>query len=102
MRVLLDVLKLAVSAEASDVHLTVGLPPCLRMGGKVRRVEGPELGTSELEEIASSLLIQKQAEELRERARPTSPVPSTGSDGFGSTSTAREGCRPSPFESSPR
>lgn len=66
VRKLLDVLKLAVSMEASDVHLTAGLPPCLRVCGRVRRVEGPELGASELEEVVSSLLTEKQAAEIRE------------------------------------
>ena len=52
-----------VKAGASDVHLSAGLPPCMRVDGKIRPMEGhPELNGSEIRRLIYGILGQRQRE----------------------------------------
>ena len=38
-----DLLDLVVDQKSSDLHLQVGVPPCLRLRGSMTPIDGPEL-----------------------------------------------------------
>lgn len=58
-----EVLKTAHERNASDVHLTVGIPPKLRIDGGLYDAEGfPRLTPDDTETIAAELLNERQKE----------------------------------------
>lgn len=64
-----NLLVAAAKREATDLHLTVGSPPMIRVGGALQPVEGEDVMTAvKIERIVDSLITQQQRERL-ERAR---------------------------------
>ncbi len=62
-----DLLQKTVSAKASDLHLTVGSPPTLRIVGKLSPVPGTsELDSKQVETLIFSLLSADQKKRLRD------------------------------------
>ncbi|WP_150270459.1 type IV pilus twitching motility protein PilT [Paenibacillus tepidiphilus] len=51
-----QLLHMAYSSRASDLHISVGSPPVLRIDGRLQNVEGPLVGPGEAEEMALNLL----------------------------------------------
>lgn len=65
MQKLLDA---AIERKASDLHLTVGLPPILRIDGKLIAVEGTEkLSPEQSEKLALSIMTAEQAEGVKHK-----------------------------------
>ncbi|PIR59688.1 MAG: type IV pili twitching motility protein PilT [Candidatus Pacebacteria bacterium CG10_big_fil_rev_8_21_14_0_10_45_6] len=61
-----DIMLQVVEKEGSDIHLNVGLPPVLRIGGKLVAVEGAPILTQELaEKLIMPLLTQEQKDYVR-------------------------------------
>ena len=59
-----DLLRYAVSVGASDLHLTAGMPACIRVHGVIRPIEGcPELDNQKIRDMVFGILPQS----LRER-----------------------------------
>ena len=54
-----DILLKAVEAKASDVHLTVGLPPVFRVNGKLNRLDMEPLTTQDTLSLANALMDEK-------------------------------------------
>ncbi len=50
-----DLLELMVDQRASDLHLQVGLPPTLRLGGGMVPIEGPSLVAADTERLMLSI-----------------------------------------------
>ncbi|MBI3077854.1 MAG: type IV pilus twitching motility protein PilT [Deltaproteobacteria bacterium] len=64
-----DLLLLAVQQEASDLHLSPGLPPLLRRGGDLLPIKGPALDRAAAQRLVYSLMTDGQRarfEEARE------------------------------------
>jgi len=61
-----QLLTFAAEREASDVHLSAGSPPILRIHGKLRRLENPPLSGSDLRNLFSEILTEKQQTRLNE------------------------------------
>jgi len=62
-----EVLELVLEYEASDLHLTNGLPPMLRIDGDLVPIEGyPILDPETLQRIVYGMLSQKQREQFEE------------------------------------
>ena len=62
---LVDLLRLAVAAGASDLHLCANLPPHLRVGGALAPVaDRPPLGPAELAALLNAVLTPEQRNEL--------------------------------------
>ncbi len=59
-------LTFACQRDASDIHLSVGSPPVLRIHGKLRRVESKTLTAADLETALDELLSDKQKQAWRE------------------------------------
>lgn len=59
-------LNLVFSKKASDLHLSVGLPPVLRIDGKLIRVDHPPLTKEDVEKILFSMLSNEQRRMLEQ------------------------------------
>jgi twitching motility protein PilT len=62
-----DLLRRAIAARASDLHLTVGAPPCVRVDGELRAIEGaPRLNGSDVRGLVYGALTRRQRERFEE------------------------------------
>lgn len=59
-----ELLKITVQRGASDLHLTVGLPPMLRINGKLTATEYPKLQPDDTRRLIYGILNEKQKEFL--------------------------------------
>ena len=55
-----DLIHRAIAAEASDIHLVTGLPPCARVHGEILMLEGDPLSESENKDTIYGLLNSEQ------------------------------------------
>ncbi|MFU8780548.1 MAG: type IV pilus twitching motility protein PilT [Kiritimatiellia bacterium] len=76
-----DLLQLAIDEGASDLHLTVGLPPMMRLHGSLEGLDCAPLGPADTERLMKSITSASDQQKLRENG---------GSDfGFGFGDQAR-------------
>ena len=70
-------LTFAVEKDASDIHLSAGSPPILRIHGKLRRLESQPLTAGQLESVFKDLLSEAQLAglEKKEEVDFAYPVP---------------------------
>jgi twitching motility protein PilT len=61
-----ELLAFAVRAKASDVHLSAGLPPMIRVDGDIKRIELPELSHSEVHDLAYDIMNDRQRKDYEE------------------------------------
>jgi twitching motility protein PilT len=61
---LVDILSEVLEREASDLHLTVGSPPIIRINGLLERLDSPRLQANETRELIYSILSQDQRQRL--------------------------------------
>ncbi|MBI2265105.1 MAG: type IV pilus twitching motility protein PilT [Armatimonadetes bacterium] len=59
-----DLLKATIERGASDLHITVGLPPMLRINGKIQPTEFPRLSQDDSKRLIYSILNDKQKEKF--------------------------------------
>ena len=57
---LLEVLKLAKNKDASDIHITTGAPPLLRINGSLFRLETENLSSEDAKTMCYSLISDEQ------------------------------------------
>ena len=62
-----ELLKFAVEADASDLHLTTYIPPRIRVNGHLLSVDHPPLSPSETKELVYSILTDKQKKVFEEK-----------------------------------
>lgn len=67
MAVLSKILSYAVKNGASDVHLTVGSPPAVRIDGKIRFIESEDLNPSDTQAMAAEMMSEKEFSAFMER-----------------------------------
>ncbi len=60
------ILDFCIDTQASDIHITVGRPPVLRQGGRMRSIEADVLSPADTEAMARSVLPQRLEEEFRD------------------------------------
>ncbi len=61
-----ELLKLVVEKKASDLHITVGVPPVLRINGYLEKVEDEPFTPEQTEEIVKDLLTSDQLQKLEQ------------------------------------
>jgi twitching motility protein PilT len=61
-----ELLKKAVDEKASDIHLTVGVPPMIRVHGQLRGIEGGDLNPEDTKEYVNQILNERQRQLLEE------------------------------------
>ncbi len=66
MNNLRQLLKVAVDQGASDVHITMGSPPLLRIDGGLVKVRAPDLDAASAKELCYSLLTEEQKSKFEE------------------------------------
>lgn len=62
MRDLLTLLNSAMDRNASDLHVSVGVPPCCRIDGDLVRMDDVPVSVEEVHEMAYSLMNDRQKE----------------------------------------
>jgi len=62
-----DLLKLAVEADASDLHITTYVPPRIRVNGTLKSVDQPPLTPAETKQLIYGLLTDKQKKQFEEK-----------------------------------
>ena len=55
-----DLLALGVKNKASDLHLSAGLPPMIRVHGDIRRINLPEMSSEEVGQMITSVMNDQQ------------------------------------------
>jgi twitching motility protein PilT len=66
MPTLPELLTMTVEREGSDLHLSIGSPPQVRVHGELRRLEFPDLGPSDTKALAYSVLTDAQKKRFEE------------------------------------
>lgn len=61
-----DLLKLMITRKASDLFITAGFPPAMKVDGKLTPVSSQTLNTQQTAEIARTVMNDKQAQEFNE------------------------------------
>ncbi len=59
-----DLLIEVMKRDASDLHITVGAPPIMRVNGVLRRMDYPKLTSDDTRELVYSILTARQREAL--------------------------------------
>ena len=77
-----DILRLTVDSGASDLHLTVGTPPVLRIHGKLVRLETRALFAEDTDNIATELASGEQIHKLRTEGSVDFAITSSGRNRF--------------------
>lgn len=67
MPTLEEILTVAYNAGASDIHITVGLPPIMRLNGHLVKLDYPVLTANDTLELCVNMLKPKQRERFEER-----------------------------------
>jgi len=65
----MDISKLltfAVENGASDLHLTAGMPPVIRVDGDIRRIDGPEMDHKTVHALIYEIMTDKQRKDYEE------------------------------------
>ncbi|QJD71934.1 type IV pilus twitching motility protein PilT [Marinobacterium sp. LSUCC0821] len=61
-----ELLAFAVQQGASDLHLTAGMPPLIRVDGEVRRIKLPSMEHKEVHALVYEIMNDKQRKEYEE------------------------------------
>jgi twitching motility protein PilU len=83
MSVLNDLLALMVEKNASDLYLTVGAPPTLKIDGKAVAVGTETVKPGQTVALAKEILGSERLHEFEQEKEAISPSPSPTSGAFG-------------------
>jgi twitching motility protein PilT len=61
-----ELLKEAVFQQASDLHITVGVPPILRINGKLMHMDYPKLTPNHTQELLEAITNKEQREKFKQ------------------------------------
>ncbi len=62
---LIDLIKYAIENNASDIHITVGIPPVFRIDGILKYFNNDKLSPKDVEKMANEILNEEQFKELK-------------------------------------
>ncbi len=77
-----DIMRLTVESGASDLHLSVGTPPVLRIHGRLVRLETRALFAEDTDNIATELANGEQIHKLRTEGTVDFAITSSGRNRF--------------------
>ena len=60
-----DLLDLVVDQKSSDLHLQVGVPPCLRLRGSMTPIDGPELRPADTENLMLAITPAENIQKVK-------------------------------------
>ena len=75
---LIDLIKVGISKNASDIHITVGVPPIFRINGILHEYGEEDLKPDETKELVETVLQDKQLLELKEKGEVDTSFSSSG------------------------
>ena len=61
-----EIIEEAVRYDPSDIHLSVGVPPIVRVNGELRRLDYPQLTEADMEEFIGEILSEHQITILKQ------------------------------------
>ena len=61
-----ELLELTVDSNASDLHISAGLPPIIRVDGELLKTQLPALSDNEVQQIIFSMLTNEQRREVEQ------------------------------------
>ena len=61
-----ELISIAIDQSASDLHLSVAVPPCMRVNGSIVRMETDTLKPKDIEEIVFSIMDERHREVLEQ------------------------------------
>ena len=67
MATLYDLLKMMIEKNASDLHITTGSPPRLRIDGKLISIDHPPLAPGDTKALCYSILTDAQKHKFEEK-----------------------------------
>lgn len=62
-----NLLQIGVEKKASDIHLSTGLPPIVRIDGDLERLDFPELTNDNVLKMVNTMLNEEQQSKLKEK-----------------------------------
>lgn len=62
-----ELLRYAAKYGASDLHITAGNPPVIRVNGRLKRIPGPALTAEDAEALVCSILTEEQRQAVRSK-----------------------------------
>lgn len=75
---LIDLIKVGISKNASDIHITVGVPPIFRINGILHEYGEEDLKPDETKELVETVLQDKQLLELKQKGEVDTSFSSSG------------------------
>ena len=63
---IIELLTFAIKNNASDLHLSAGMPPLIRVDGEIRRINVPHLEQENVQEFLYDTMNEKQQREFEE------------------------------------
>ena len=77
---LIEILTIAVKARSSDIHIKTGLPPVVRIDGRLRPIpNAPRLSGETVGAMAASMMNPRQKKQFEENYEVGGFVPASGS-----------------------
>jgi twitching motility protein PilT len=61
-----ELLGFSVKQGASDLHITAGMPPLIRVDGDIRRIDVPEMDAKEVHALIYEIMNDKQRRDYEE------------------------------------
>ncbi|QZY56988.1 type IV pilus twitching motility protein PilT [Crassaminicella profunda] len=74
----MNLLKVAIEAKASDIHITVAIPPIIRVNGKLEKMREKPLSPEDTATLVKKILTKEQLTQLDEKGELDISFSSTG------------------------
>ncbi len=87
-----NLFELVIARKSSDLLLTAGAPPLLRINGELKATEYPELTPEENKRLIYSILSEKQREEFEEKRELDMSIGVSGGHRFRVNVYMQKGC----------
>ena len=75
---IIELVNVATTRKASDIHITVGIPPALRINGQLVTLEEEKLNPNDTKALVYETLTDKLIEELEEKGEVDTSFSSPG------------------------
>lgn len=75
---ILELVNMATEIKASDIHITVGIPPVLRVNGELKMLEGNPLSPEDTKTLVCETLDQKRIDQLEREGEVDTSFSSPG------------------------
>ena len=74
MSTIIEMLNFTAENDVSDLHISSGLPPMVRMSGSMEALDSPPLSGEEVNEMIKTLCNEEQWEKFQKIGMPIFPI----------------------------